>query len=327
MVTPKISICIPAFNVEKYISRCLDSILCQTFQDFEIVVVDDASTDKSLSIVKEYQQTDNRIKIIEKKNNEGSMMARKTGYQTAKGAYIFFCDSDDYLPPNSLESLFIEAQTSKSDIVIGNFRREYGNGRYRDDDRASKALNLKEYKKAILCGTLCSIWGILFKTSLFHSYQYTTFYNQSFSEDRILLCQLLDHATSISSTDAITYIYFLNNESMTQKRLTIDKLQQQLFALTWCYQWNNRNKELEFLNKRWFLRYLSFYIESGCYVKTYLDSEIIKSKLLCFKSIQKYLGLKLAIHTYLCEYLRPYQIISSHSRKIIQKVLRALHNK
>ena len=91
-----ISIIVPVYNAEKYLNRCIDSILKQTFTDLEIILVDDGSTDDSLKICEEYQKQDDRIIVIHK-DNGGSTSARKAGVRIAKGAYIAFVDSDDWI--------------------------------------------------------------------------------------------------------------------------------------------------------------------------------------------------------------------------------------
>ncbi len=121
MTNPKISVIIPVYNVEKYLSECLDSIINQTLKDTEIICVNDGSTDNSLSILKEYASKDDRIKIIDKEN-EGQGYARKVGLDIATGKYILFCDSDDYYAElTAFEELYNYIEKVKVDVVIFNF--------------------------------------------------------------------------------------------------------------------------------------------------------------------------------------------------------------
>lgn len=113
----KLSIIIPVYNVYKYISQCLDSILNQNFSDFEIICVNDGSTDESLSVLQEYKNRDERIIIIDKKN-EGSGIARNCGINIARGEYLFFVDGDDWLEANSLEKMVSKAAELQTDILI-----------------------------------------------------------------------------------------------------------------------------------------------------------------------------------------------------------------
>lgn len=96
MDTQKISVIVPVYNVEKYLSRCIDSIISQTFSDFELILVDDGSTDSSGKICDEYGKKDGRVKVIHKRNG-GLSSARNCGLENAKGNYICFVDSDDWI--------------------------------------------------------------------------------------------------------------------------------------------------------------------------------------------------------------------------------------
>ena len=121
MSNPKISIIIPVYNSEKYLSECLDSIVNQTLKEIEIICVNDGSTDNSLSILKEYTSKDKRIKIIDKEN-EGQGYARKCGLDIANGKYILFCDSDDYYAElTAFEELYNYIENVKSDVVLFDF--------------------------------------------------------------------------------------------------------------------------------------------------------------------------------------------------------------
>lgn len=103
---PLISVIIPVYNVEKYLAQCLDSVIGQTYENLEIICVNDGSVDGSLGILREYERKDSRIKVIDKKN-EGVSIARNTGLDAAKGEYVHFLDSDDYIE----SSLYEEALT------------------------------------------------------------------------------------------------------------------------------------------------------------------------------------------------------------------------
>ena len=116
--SPKISIVIPTFNSEKYIATCLDSILQQTFQDFEIIVIDDCSTDRSSEIVESYD--DPRIKLYRQIKNSGESDSRNLGLKIAQGKYIYFMDHDDAILPQTLEIFYNAAEESQSEVVLMN---------------------------------------------------------------------------------------------------------------------------------------------------------------------------------------------------------------
>lgn len=117
-----ISIIIPVFNVEEYIGRCVESVLNQTYQDFEILLIDDGSTDKSGEICDEYVSKDSRIKVFHVENN-GAATARNVGIDNAKGEYISFIDSDDFVAPQMYEILINNLIQYKSDISACNYIR------------------------------------------------------------------------------------------------------------------------------------------------------------------------------------------------------------
>lgn len=114
----KFSVVVPCYNVERYLPQCIESLCKQTLSDIEIILVDDGSPDNSGMICDEYAKKDNRIKVIHKPNG-GVSAARNDGMAIASGEYIIFCDSDDWLPENSLEALYNEGKKSNADVVIG----------------------------------------------------------------------------------------------------------------------------------------------------------------------------------------------------------------
>ena len=116
MTKPLISVIVPVYNVEKYLPMCLNSILAQTFKDFEVVCVDDGSTDNGLAILQEYAQKDKRIKVIHQEN-QGLVGARNSGVRVARGEYLYFVDSDDRIHPQLLEICLDLSQKEKADWV------------------------------------------------------------------------------------------------------------------------------------------------------------------------------------------------------------------
>ena len=114
---PEISVIVPVYNKEKYLERCLDSILNQVFSDFQLITVDDGSTDHSLDILREYAARDSRIMVMHT-NNHGVSHARNTGLDNASGRYITFVDADDEILPDYLGSLYTDIRSQGADIVI-----------------------------------------------------------------------------------------------------------------------------------------------------------------------------------------------------------------
>lgn len=127
----KVSIIVPIYNVEKYLRKCLNSLTEQTLKDIEIICVDDGSTDMSAEIVKEFQQTDSRIKLMSEEN-KGQSAARNLGIREASGEYLGFVDSDDWVDKDYFEKLYNSAKFYNADIACAGFKRcVFGQGSVR----------------------------------------------------------------------------------------------------------------------------------------------------------------------------------------------------
>lgn len=133
----KVSVIIPAYNIQEYIKRSISSCMNQTFKDIEIIVINDGSTDNTLDVINKLKHKDSRIVVIDKEN-EGSIEARKSGWKIATGEYIMFVDGDDYLSDeNAIKILYENAKKEDYDVVCYKFFIEYSNG------SKVKALNKK----------------------------------------------------------------------------------------------------------------------------------------------------------------------------------------
>lgn len=115
----KVSVIVPVYNVEKYLKRCVDSLIGQSYSNLEILLVDDGSKDNSFSICKEYELKDSRIRVFHKEN-EGLGLTRNYGIERVTGEYITFVDSDDYLKLDAIETMLEKATTTDADVVIAN---------------------------------------------------------------------------------------------------------------------------------------------------------------------------------------------------------------
>lgn len=119
MHSPKVSVIIPCYNAEKYLRQCLDSVAAQTLKDIEVICVDDGSSDTTMDILREFQQKDDRFKIITQ-NNAGAGAARNNGLRRAEGEYLSFLDADDFFEPEMLEKAFAAAEKERADFVVYN---------------------------------------------------------------------------------------------------------------------------------------------------------------------------------------------------------------
>lgn len=249
MTTPQITITIPVYNTEKYLRRCIESVLSQTFQNFEIIIVNDCSQDQSLEIVAHYISKDKRIKAIQHQTNLGLMRARETGYKNAKGEYILFLDSDDSLPETALEDLYIEAKRTGSEIIGGKIA-------YIIDDNSIKydafpcSLPYGKSQTGIIHAILNwkfthNLCGKLFHRRIFSDYIYKTFDNCTIGEDGLLFYQIIEHINTISTTQTIVYNYYRNKDSSTQVKYSNKALKSFITFYDFRYQFISRLKILE----------------------------------------------------------------------------------
>lgn len=216
----KVSIIITVYNLEKYINRCLESIINQTFKDIEILVVNDGSTDESLNIIKEKAFLDNRIIIIDKKN-EGISKARISGYMKSKGEYILFVDGDDYLDKNAIEILYNTAKSDDYDIVQYKYMINYEDGR--KGRNKSVLIDEKDFinndliKLNLLGNTIFSIWSKFIKRDFINRNNIELPKNISFAEDVALTCVLSIYKPKFIFIDEYLYIYNRRENSISHK--------------------------------------------------------------------------------------------------------------
>lgn len=118
-MNPLVSIIVPVYNVSVYVEDCLSSIVSQTYDNIEVLCIDDRGTDDSMDIVRQYAKDDHRIKIIQNERNIGLGATRNVGIRHASGNYLFFLDSDDYITADAIEKLVMTAEASEADIIYG----------------------------------------------------------------------------------------------------------------------------------------------------------------------------------------------------------------
>lgn len=176
MSSVKISVIVPIYKIEKYLSDCIESLLGQSFMDFELILVDDGSPDKCPVICDDFAKRDPRIKVIHKENG-GLLSARKAGLEKAKGKYIAFVDGDDWVDKYYLDILYNLAEANSSDLVVTGHFREFDGKIETIKPKRSRTYNQDEIKSLILpkliySGTFCEheistyVWNKLFKREL-----------------------------------------------------------------------------------------------------------------------------------------------------------------
>ena len=213
---PSVSVIVPIYKVEKYIARCLDSIKAQTFTDFEVIMIDDGSPDRSAAIAKRYT-SDPRFKLFRQKN-AGVGMVRNRGISLAKGEYIAFVDSDDAIMPRHLEKLYRAARRSSADIVCCSYCCCDARGGHLRTSKIKKRSGVYSAEK--LTGNVLRdisvrryLWSKLWRRSLFTD-NGITFPGVLFEDTRIIPILFYYAKTVAVITDA-TYIYTCRAGSIT----------------------------------------------------------------------------------------------------------------
>ena len=205
---PKFSILIPVYNVEQYLPRCLDSILSQTFTNFECIIINDCSPDKSSDICDNYALKDLRIKVFHKIQNEGLPQARKTAFEKSTGEYIIFVDSDDWIEKNMLEILssYLNYNT---DLAVFDYYLEY-NDKY---VYVNHTIDLIDPFNNIGFVHSPNVWSKVYKREIIKR---VVFPKASKYEDRCITQQALFYSHNIIKIPYPLYHYFQNPNSLTR---------------------------------------------------------------------------------------------------------------
>lgn len=220
----KVSIVIPVYNVEKYICRCIDSVLAQSYKNFEVVVVDDQSPDRSIELVESYQSE--KIRIIKHTQNRGLPASRNTGVKHSYGDYLLFLDSDDFLKPYALEKCIATAQDHQSDIVSFNSERINDKGEtwpYAWHQKFNTAdistTSIFEYTKLIWD---VAAWSKLINLESYRKNNIEFDEDQKYFEDHLFSLQLFTKMKKVSIVNDTLHYYTIRNDaanpSITQSK-------------------------------------------------------------------------------------------------------------
>ena len=210
-----ISVIIPVFNTGYYLHKCLTSLLTNTYSDFELICVDDGSHDDSLQILKEYQSQDSRITVISQENG-GVSKARNTGLKAAKGQYICFVDSDDWVHPQYLEALLAGIEKTGADLSIARYKEIYDYEEIIKNEPISVADNLTEISRDNLLNNYklkSRCWGKLYKKEIAQDLYYAE--NIRLGEDSLYVYQYLgrlSYSSKVYFVDSILYYYYHERE-------------------------------------------------------------------------------------------------------------------
>ena len=213
-----ISVVVPVYNVEKYLSRCVESILRQTYTDFDLILVDDGSPDQCGELCEQYDESDNRIHTIHRENG-GLSAARNTGIEWAlsnsDSEWITFIDSDDWIHPRYLELLYTAVESTGCKVAIVNFERTNGDDPIITDGMLSiKTVQMQElYTDNYM--QFITAWGKLYKKAEFKSLRYP---EGKLHEDEFTTWKILFKYEKIAVIDAPLYAYYVNEEGITKAK-------------------------------------------------------------------------------------------------------------
>ena len=210
----KLTIVVPIYNVERYINKCIDSIIHQSYKNLEIILVDDGSPDKCGEIIDEYSRIDKRIHVIHKSNG-GLSSARNAGLDIASGDFIGFVDSDDYIDYNMYEELFDVIKCHDVDIVYSNFQTEYLDGRIEGCGKNSGQIYIRsslDVLRDMMWDKLnCSSCTKLFKRTVFSEYKFP---ENNIYEDRIAMHMWILQCKQVAWVDKVFYHYVERSSSL-----------------------------------------------------------------------------------------------------------------
>lgn len=229
LVTGLVSIIIPVYNAEKYLHRCLKSVINQSYKNIEIILINDGSTDNSGEICEAYTVSDNRIRVIHTQNN-GPAAARNTGIKNSKGEFVFFADSDDFIETNALSLLIESYNQYKADIIVGDFNKikddifDSGHNRFFSSSKLLTKQGIIDYTRCYLkkpnrFPLFTQSWGRLFKQSIIKKNNILFNTDLRTFEDVAFNFDYLKHTNKLFFLKEVVYNYLIhdNYASATMK--------------------------------------------------------------------------------------------------------------
>lgn len=209
---PEVSIILPVYNSEESLHKCINSILNQTFADFELIIINDGSNDNSLKVCEELKQQDNRITLINQKNS-GVSAARNKGLSVAKGSYIMFCDSDDYVDDDWIESLYNTITENTDSLIVCNMNKSVGQNINYDFKSENNHMSYFELYKI---GMSAYTPNKIFSRRIIAENNLTFDINCSFSEDVKFICEYYNHCKDVVFINKQLYYYNISDTGLSK---------------------------------------------------------------------------------------------------------------
>ncbi|MGN0157315.1 MAG: glycosyltransferase family 2 protein [Lachnospiraceae bacterium] len=219
----EVSVIVPMYNAERYLRRCLDSILSQTFTEFELLLIDDGSTDKTDVIAKEYCERDSRVRYI-RQENAGPDYARKRGIEEATGEYLMFVDADDYIRIDMIQNLYRELKEHHADFVCSQMMRVDTVGKkWNDCNMKESALESHSVRENLYHFFVTRYISGSYDTKLFEKKllkDYKFLKESVIGEDVSVILYILQHAKCVRILKEAYYFYFWNENSISHSGYT-----------------------------------------------------------------------------------------------------------
>ena len=221
----KVSVIIPVYNVEQYLRQCLDSVVNQTFSEIEIICINDFSTDNSLLILKEYKQKDNRIVIVNLSENKGQGNARNEGLKFAKGKYVTFVDSDDWISKDNIATLYTEIENNNLDMVSAN-SYIYDNLTKKVLEKkvtSADILNRQKIEKLLIVkkdNFVIPVWTKIYRRKFLEDNNIK--FKLNWHEDNLFVFEILIKTTKIKFIDNKIYFYRVNRQNSSMFEINKD---------------------------------------------------------------------------------------------------------
>lgn len=248
---PLVSIIIPVYNIADYIKKCVDSILVQTYENFEILLIDDGSTDNSSAVCDAIAKTDSRIKVIHKENG-GVSAARNTGLEAMQGDYVTFVDGDDYIANDFIECLYNALVSSNADIsTCGHYRVDFDGSLKKiyhlsDDPDTVIVTSGKDAVTNMFYGQLCSAssGSKLYKRKLFNNLRFPDYI---MGEDTYVVYHTFKKADVIAHTNKPLYYYVQHSASVTNSKANYIKFYDYVKLYDHIISTENINEKSEYV--------------------------------------------------------------------------------
>ncbi|MBO2544803.1 glycosyltransferase family 2 protein [Salegentibacter sp. BDJ18] len=224
----EITLIIPVFNAEKYIIRCLDSVKLQNYKNFEVILINDGSTDNSENIILDFMKSDNRFRYFTQ-SNAGPSSARNLGIKEAKGKYLAFIDADDWLRPDYLEKLVTPMQKPIIDLVCAGYyevNRDYPKGLKLHDFQPevfTKSIDKRSFQANLFNGVSGVLWGKLFRKEIFLVNNIEFHPNLRLSEDLLAVIEYSLYLNKVFIIPDAIYFYNRLNETGLSQGISIEK--------------------------------------------------------------------------------------------------------